>query len=212
MNIILPGEVIELKSDNVKISEEYFSQIPNKPLLAVAKKSGIVLAKLTKNTNITKVSLQSPNEKYIPKKDDRVIGIITKRQGEAYNLNIGADKESVLGILEFDGASKRSKPSLEVGDIVYCRVVSINKYLPYKLSCKCPSNKKDWASGDATYSQLKDGLEIDVSTRFVKKLLNDSTIFDALKKYISFEVALGVNNKIWVSTKIIQNLILLKSY
>lgn len=95
MDIILPGEVIELKSPETKISDEYFNRLSN-PIHAVAKKAGIVQAKVTKD-NITKVSLISPNEKYIPKKDDRVIGIITKRQGESYNLNIGADREASLG-------------------------------------------------------------------------------------------------------------------
>jgi len=31
----------------------------------------------------------------LPKKDDRVIGIITKKQGESYTIDIGADKEAV---------------------------------------------------------------------------------------------------------------------
>ena len=66
---------------------------------------------------------------------------------------------------------------------------------------KCPSNQKDWTSGDATYGSLKEGIEIEITGKFVRTLLRDSTIFDALKKYITFEVAIGVNNKIWISTK-----------
>lgn len=208
MDIIIPGELIELRSEQSKISQD-FLKIQD-TLYAVSRKAGIIYCK--KRDDVTNIGLTTCSEKYYAKKDDRVIGVITKKGGENYVVDIGAEKEAILGVQEFDGASKRSKPNLEVGSLLYLRIVNVHKYLPIKQTCKCPSNKKDWTSGDAVYGELKEGLEVSVSNVFIKRLLNDSTIFDALKKYITFEVALGVNNKVWVSTQNIQNQILQKNF
>ena len=46
--------------------------------------------------------------------DDLVLGIIKKRGGNYYDVDIKASTIAKLGVLEFEGATKRSKPRLEV--------------------------------------------------------------------------------------------------
>jgi len=41
----------------------------------------------------------------------------------------------LLPHLAFDGASKRNKPNLKVGALVYCRVAVANKDMDSELSC-----------------------------------------------------------------------------
>ena len=43
-----------------------------------------------------------------------MIGVIQKRGGFSYDVDIKASSIAKLGVLEFEGATKRSKPRLEV--------------------------------------------------------------------------------------------------
>lgn len=50
-------------------------------------------------------------------------------------MDINAPLDGVLGSLEFDGATKRNKPNLNPGDLVYTRVSEYSKFIGAKLSC-----------------------------------------------------------------------------
>ncbi len=41
----------------------------------------------------------------------------------------------MLGIYEFEGATKKNRPFLNPGNIVYARVIDTNKYLRTQISC-----------------------------------------------------------------------------
>lgn len=60
-------------------------------------------------------------------------------------VDIGAPMDATLGGLEFDGATKRNKPNLKVGSVVFCRLLEYSKHTGGKLSCinKGVSNKKN---------------------------------------------------------------------
>jgi len=46
--------------------------------------------------------------------DDLIIGMIKRRGGGFYEVDIGSPTVARLGVLEFEGATKRTKPRLEV--------------------------------------------------------------------------------------------------
>ncbi len=72
---------------------------------------------------------------YEPAKGDLVIGTIKMKSADYYTVDIGAPLDAILGALEFDGATKRNKPNIAQGSLVYCRVSEQSKYLGAKLSC-----------------------------------------------------------------------------
>jgi exosome complex component RRP40 len=72
---------------------------------------------------------------YVPEVNQFAIGIIKNRIGETFIVDINAPHDGSLGALEFDGATKRNKPNLNPGDIVYTRVSEYSKFLGAKLSC-----------------------------------------------------------------------------
>jgi exosome complex component RRP40 len=99
---------------------------------------------------------------YIPLIDDIVVGIVTERLGENYRVDIGSAASATLPILGFEGASKKSRPQLNVsdcarvagwslqlsdyaqrGDLVYARVVVANKDMDPELLCISKRNKSD---------------------------------------------------------------------
>lgn len=75
------------------------------------------------------------NYVYEPTKGDLVIGTIKMKSADYYIVDIGAPLDATLGALEFDGATKKNKPNIAQGSLVYCRVTEYSKYLGAKLSC-----------------------------------------------------------------------------
>lgn len=45
------------------------------------------------------------------------------KSADYYTVDMGAPLDAVLGSLEFDGATKRNKPNINQGSLVYCRVI-----------------------------------------------------------------------------------------
>ena len=84
---------------------------------------------------------QSLSSFYLPKVGDMIIGRIVSKFAFSYELDINSYSTGVLDSLEFDGATKRNKPNLEINSLVYCRVKSINKYSKPVLSCISPMHK-----------------------------------------------------------------------
>ena len=64
-----------------------------------------------------------------------MVGIIVDRGGDYYRVNIASTSSAMLNRLAFEGATKRNKPALKVGDIIYARVIRANKHMDTELSC-----------------------------------------------------------------------------
>lgn len=64
-----------------------------------------------------------------------MIGVIKNKTTDNFILDINAPFDGILGALEFDGVTKRNKPNLNPGDIVFTRVSDYSKFIGAKLSC-----------------------------------------------------------------------------
>ena len=51
-----------------------------------------------------------------------MIGVVKVKTSESFILDIGSPLDAMLGGLEFDGVTKKNKPNIPVGGVVYCRV------------------------------------------------------------------------------------------
>ena len=184
-------------------------------------------------------------QRYRPAMNDRVVGIVVDRistggvdtttttttsdttaatGGEWYRVDIQAAQLARLCNLQFTGATKRNKPILLPGQIVYCRVLNDttthdqnNADEPILLSCQngpydvgVPS--KDWTTKENVYGELRNGgTTCRISMSLARSLLGSSSsndeniVLDELAKHaqkIPFEVAIGVNGLVWIhSTK-----------
>ena len=101
------------------------------------------------------MTLTSNNRVYIPKLKDYIIGTVIDKSGEHYvlslnDLSIYSSHKCILPVLEFDNATKRNKPSLDIGDIVYAHIIDINQGYTYPIvSCKSINQNithKDWVT------------------------------------------------------------------
>lgn len=142
---------------------------------------------------------------------DRVIGLIQKCGGETFAVDIGAIRHAQLDILAFEGATKRNRPQLNIGDLVYARVICVEKDCEPIISC-VESNEK--ANGLGALSNSSNDAVANIGVSFAKKysifnlfnicrlLMKNCAIFEHLKKYnsYSYEITVGANGKLWVQS------------
>ena len=72
---------------------------------------------------------------YIAIKGDHVIGYVVSKAGDIFKIDIGSSEYASLSYLSFEGATKRNRPDVKVGDIVYARLLVANKDLESELVC-----------------------------------------------------------------------------
>ena len=137
---------------------------------------------------------------YVPRMGDQVVGIVEDRGGDWYTVNVFSGSRALLSRLGFEGASKRNKPELERGDVVYARVSQAAKDLDVELTCIAASGiKKDWSSGMTIYGPLAEGVLVRVSILQARAmLLPDCVLLNALGKHLAFEVTVGMNGVVWI--------------
>jgi len=168
-------------------------------------------------------SIKNNKKYYIPRTGDNVIGIIEEKGTDYYKVNIfsGANSIALLGRLAFEGATKRNKPELKKGDIVYARITMTNKDIDTELTCLSNTgSKKEWTTNETIYGELSNGLLIHLSNLSIVNtlLVPDCTVLNSLGKHFAFEVAIGMNGLIWIRSQdnmitiIIRNAILNSQY
>ena len=86
---------------------------------------------------------------------------------ESYRVDIGGPHPAALPVLAFEGATKRNKPNLEVGALVYARVSLANKDMEPEIECINPSSGK--ADG---FGELNDGFMIKCSLGMCRRFVN----------------------------------------
>lgn len=168
-------------------------------------------------------AINNSKKYYIPRVGDNVIGIIEDKGTDYYKLNIfsGVNSVALLGRLSFEGATKRNKPELKKGDIVYARVTVANKDIDTELTCLSNTgSKKEWTTNETIYGELCNGLLVHLSniSKANTLLTPNCIVLNSLGKHFPFEVAIGMNGLIWIKsqdnmiTVIIRNAILNSQY
>ncbi|CEM21263.1 unnamed protein product [Vitrella brassicaformis CCMP3155] len=150
-----------------------------------------------------RTALQAYRRKYIPKPDDLVIGIIKQKTGEQYKVDIRAPFEATLDSTAFERATKRHKPNLQVGHVVYAFVQSAHKDYETTLVCTSVDVHKDWTSGEGYLGQLQGGycLDLDFIAHADCLLGDECFVLEQLGAVVKYEVAVGRNGRIWVKTE-----------
>ena len=157
---------------------------------------------------------------------DRVIGIIEeKASADYYRVNIFGSHSALLHVLSFEGATKRNRPQLDPGSLIYCRIVQGfgGGRMDPEVSCKVGGSSsgkstyneveddigddggaasKDWMTNESTYGSLTGGTSFRISLGLARELLlpNNAVLAALDKSGIPFEIAIGVNGMVWVNS------------
>lgn len=154
-----------------------------------------------------KVWVEGSQKRYIPSLEDVVIGLVVDRRSESYTIDIGGPVHASLSIFLFEGATRRNIPNLQAGSVLYMRVVKAPRDMTPELSCVDATGK---ASG---FGQLKDGFVFQCSTGLARALLSRPTcpVLEALGKGLSFEIAVGLNGRVWVNAAAVSTVIVVSN-
>ncbi|TFJ88192.1 hypothetical protein NSK_000544 [Nannochloropsis salina CCMP1776] len=198
--VLLPGDTSEMPDhlSRAKLGNGLVSA-HSPPRAAKATKAGILRFQAPNTYRI-----DNQQRRYVPKRDDMVLGIVEDRGPENYRLNIFASAPGYLPHLAFDGASKRNKPVLRAGSLVYCRVALACIDVDTELTCTVTQGiKKDWMTGESTFGELKGGTVTRCSLGLCRQLLDkDCRVLQVLQKHgVPFEVAVGRNGAFYVNAK-----------
>ncbi len=130
-----------------------------------------------------------------------MIGTIKMKSADYYIVDIGSALDATLGALEFDGATKKNKPNIAQGSLIYCRVTECSKYLGTKVSC---FNKGFNSKNDL--GELKGGMKVEAA-RYKHDLVEGK--LEMIGKYLKFEIGFGKNGFIWIKTQSLESMIAL---
>lgn len=107
-------------------------------------------------------------------------------------------------MLSFEGATKKYKPQLVPGSLVYARITMANKHMEPELECYSSSTGRSDGLGE-----LKGGMLFNVSLMMARRMMMPKpaeqagfVLLDILgDEGMSFELAVGRNGKVWVNSK-----------
>jgi exosome complex component RRP40 len=127
-----------------------------------------------------------------------VIGIISQVQ-RAYRVDVGAHAPASLPELAFEGATKKNKPTLQVGDIVYCRLTTASADVEPEVTCVGKGGK---AHGLGPLKESDNAFLFTCSLGLCRKLFQPkAVILEALKERgFKFEIVPGMNGRVWVDS------------
>lgn len=164
---------------------------------------------LTHEAPRNKLCISNNQKRYVPALEDMVIGVVIERHADEYRVEINGTDTATLSALAFEGATKKNKPSLGIGALVYCRVVRASKNMEAEVSCVEPGSSKSWVSGETLYGELKGGNVVRVSLALARRLVSDERLLGFLGERIPFESAVGVNGRVWLRAEDVRKTVLL---
>lgn len=144
------------------------------------------------------IAISTPRTRYIPSQGEAVIAQVRGASLETFHLLInGYSPSAILSHFAFEGASKKTRPQLKNGDVVYAKIASCKKNQDIELTCVNQSTGKAEGLGP-----LKDGMIFDVSLEFADRILKKqlTAMLEELGNKIpgGFELVVGRNGKVWV--------------
>ncbi|EDR13339.1 uncharacterized protein LACBIDRAFT_188180 [Laccaria bicolor S238N-H82] len=197
MSVVLPGEEVPAQHVNLKLGPGLL-QVPGAGSI-ISTRAGI----LNHSANRSKWWVESNSKRYVPAPQESVVGVITQRLGEGYRVDIGAAHYASLDSLAFEGASKRNKPNLKVGCLVYARVSLAHKDMEPELECFDAQTRKSEGFGE-----LKGGFVVRCGLKMCLDLLDTKHfLLPLLGGRFPLEVAVGLNGRVWVNAKEIKQVI-----
>ncbi|XP_017105074.1 exosome complex component RRP40 [Drosophila bipectinata] len=131
--------------------------------------------------------------RYVPARGDLVLGIVKAKAGDLYRVDIGAPETASISYLAFEAATKKNRPDLNPGDLIYARVLNASADIEPELVCVNSNGKR------GKLGVLPDGFFFKCSLNLGRVLLRENCpVLAAITRQLPYEIAVGVNGRIWV--------------
>jgi len=210
-SVLLPGDIYPLHiisekaivGPGLKVRRSTIDKISLQPAtsyFAVSSRCGIV--KNVSNSDSSSESkplkessfwLHYRQKRYVPAIGESVIGQVVQKTGENYKLEVGCAELAMLPWLNFDGATKRNKPNIKIGDLVYAR---LTQTIEPELTC---ISKEETASSRRCLGLLPNGgYVLRLNSNLTSKLKNkEFPLLKLIGKEIPCEICVGDNGWVW---------------
>lgn len=157
-----------------------------------------------------KMWIENNQKRYVPALEDMVIGVVQERHSDELRLDINGTDTATLPALAFEGATKKNRPHLDIGSLVYGRITRASKNMEAEASCIEPGSSKSWVGGETLYGELKGGNVVQVSLGLARSLLvPNGPVLTTLGAKIPFQSAVGVNGRVWIQSASTEHTVLL---
>ncbi|KAK3330461.1 hypothetical protein B0H66DRAFT_598000 [Apodospora peruviana] len=150
--------------------------------------------------------------RYIPSTHDLVIGQVHRSAADLYYVNLSPyTANAALPHLAFEGATKKTRPQLLPGALIYARVTLANRHMDPELECVSSTTGKAEGLGPLT-----GGMAFDVSLGLARRLLmarnREEGRVEVLEllgaEGLAFETAVGRNGRVWVGSESTKTIVL----
>jgi len=201
MTFVLAGENIPAQHVNLKLGPGLL-QLSNADGTSsiVSSRAGT----LNHSANRSKWWIESNSRRYVPAPQESIVGVVVGRSGaEGWRVDIGAAHTANLDALAFEGATKRNRPNLKVGSLVYARVSLAHKDMEPELECFDAQTRKSEGFGE-----LKNGFVTRCSLMMCRFLLDPTHfLLPLLGTRFPLDAAIGMNGRVWINAKEIKHTI-----
>lgn len=138
---------------------------------------------------------------YMPVAGDTVLVTVHHSSPDFYHCSITPHTPyAQLPQLAFENATKKTRPLLGPGSLVYARISMADKHMDPELECVHPGTGRADGLGE-----LKGGMVFDVSLGMARRLIMPDpakqgcvVLLEECAEKIPFEIAVGRNGRIWV--------------
>uniref|UniRef100_A0AC35UDU4 KH_dom_type_1 domain-containing protein n=1 Tax=Rhabditophanes sp. KR3021 TaxID=114890 RepID=A0AC35UDU4_9BILA len=133
-------------------------------------------------------------KKYTATVDDIVIGVVTNALVDNLKVDIGVLENASLPTLAFEGATKKNRPAIKIGDLVYTKIVSTSKWVECELTCIDKDN-----CGKGLGALPLGGMVIKISLNHARRLLSPKcNLLKLVGAQVKHEIAIGLNGRVWI--------------
>ena len=161
--LVMPGEDVSRDSKAGLVVGPGLRKAEGEKILVT--RPGILRSRNINERDVCWVDCHS--KRYVATRGENVIGVVIAKIGDIFRVDIGTAEPASLSYLAFEGATKRNRPNVSVGDIVYAKLLVASSYTESELVCVDSYGKKA-GMGVLTGG----GFMFSVSLNLVRKLLS----------------------------------------
>ena len=193
LRLLIPGdEVVDVQEVEDGINVILGPGLTREGSQVICNRCGILRQKV--NPKVAMFWVDCHSKRYIASRGENVIGIINGKAGDAFRVDIGTSEYASLSFLAFEGATKKNKPTIGNGDVVYAKVMTASKDMEPEIVCVDAYGKKA-GLGELTGG----GFLFNVPLHLVRRLLSpESNLLKLLGQTLKFEICIGMNGRIWI--------------
>ncbi|KAH9280483.1 Exosome complex component RRP40 [Echinococcus granulosus] len=142
---------------------------------------------------------------------DRILGVVKKKAGEIFYLDIGCPALASLNAFAFEGASKKNRPDIRLRDVIYAAISQADPDLEIELTCMDEAGK---AAGMGILGRhepglvgnaggMNGGVMISCSLELARRLTDTANfpLVEKLGKRFPFEICVGCNGRVWLTAR-----------